>query len=162
MASSADVPLDLSIQFGTAADPWQLKRKEPSESIKQLGLKNNPAADYTGAIKDKSDISKAIMSRLKQSSISSKNAYHLYHNIWLPKMQCSLAATSFSKTACVKIMKPFVHAILPKMGFNRNTTHTIIYGSRKYGGFQLANLYIEQGYLAIKHLLGHLCKGTIT
>eukprot|EP00957_Ditylum_brightwellii_P108903 8308107-Ditylum_brightwellii.AAC.1 len=75
MATSADIPLDLSIQFGTASDPWQLKRKEPSESIQQLGLKNNPAADYTEAIKDKSDISKAITSRIKQSSILSKNAY---------------------------------------------------------------------------------------
>eukprot|EP00957_Ditylum_brightwellii_P162631 12383834-Ditylum_brightwellii.AAC.1 len=75
MATSANVPLDLSIQFGTASDPWQLKWREPSESIKQLSLKNNPAADYTEAIKDKLDISKAITSCIKQSSILSKNAY---------------------------------------------------------------------------------------
>eukprot|EP00957_Ditylum_brightwellii_P064708 4911180-Ditylum_brightwellii.AAC.1 len=38
---------------------------------------------------------------------------------------------------CVEIMKPFVHAILPKLGFNRNTVRTIIYGSTRYRGFQL-------------------------
>eukprot|EP00957_Ditylum_brightwellii_P108865 8304323-Ditylum_brightwellii.AAC.1 len=139
MATSADIPLDLNIHFGTNTEPKQLKWKEPFESIRQLGLKNNPVADYTEAIKDKSNIGKAITSRIKNSAILSKNAYRLYQNIWLPKMQYTLAATSFSKTACVKIMKPFVRAILPKMGFNRNTTRAIIYGSMKYGGFQFAH-----------------------
>eukprot|EP00957_Ditylum_brightwellii_P158689 12077921-Ditylum_brightwellii.AAC.1 len=78
MATSANVPLDLSIHFGTDSEPRQLKRKEPFESIKQLGLKNNPATDYTEAIKDKLDISRAITSRIEQSTILSKNAYRLY------------------------------------------------------------------------------------
>eukprot|EP00957_Ditylum_brightwellii_P116324 8872712-Ditylum_brightwellii.AAC.1 len=78
MATSADMPIDLSIHFGTDSEPRQLKRKEPFESIKQLGLKNNPAIDYTEAIKDTSNISKAITSRIKQSTISSKNTYRLY------------------------------------------------------------------------------------
>eukprot|EP00957_Ditylum_brightwellii_P168848 12852009-Ditylum_brightwellii.AAC.1 len=59
-------------------------------------------------------------------------------------------------------MKPFVYAILPKMGFNQHTTWEIIYGSTQLGGFQFAHLYNEQGYLAPKHLLGHLSKKTIT
>eukprot|EP00957_Ditylum_brightwellii_P110254 8409382-Ditylum_brightwellii.AAC.1 len=59
-------------------------------------------------------------------------------------------------------MKLFVRAILPKLGFNRNTARTIIYGSIRYGGFQFMHLYLEQGQLALKHLLGHLMKETIT
>eukprot|EP00957_Ditylum_brightwellii_P183626 13986548-Ditylum_brightwellii.AAC.1 len=58
-------------------------------------------------------------------------------------------------------MKPFVHTILSKLDFNHNTAQTIIYGSKKYGGFQLACLYLEQGYLAIKDLLGHLREETV-
>eukprot|EP00957_Ditylum_brightwellii_P140110 10676204-Ditylum_brightwellii.AAC.1 len=77
-------------------------------------------------------------------------------------MQYSLAATSFSCTACINIIKPFVRAILPKLGFNQNTAHTIIYGSEQYGGFQFAHLYLEQGYLSLKHLLGHLKEKTMT
>eukprot|EP00957_Ditylum_brightwellii_P180056 13716007-Ditylum_brightwellii.AAC.1 len=77
-------------------------------------------------------------------------------------MQYSLAATSFDKTSCIQIMKPFVRTILPNLGFNRNTAQTIIYGSKYYGGFQLAHLYLEQGYLSLKHLLGHLREETIT
>eukprot|EP00957_Ditylum_brightwellii_P188822 14372995-Ditylum_brightwellii.AAC.1 len=59
-------------------------------------------------------------------------------------------------------MKPFVYTIIPKMGFNRHTVREIIYGSTQFGGFQFAHLYHEQGYLALKHLLGHLREKTIT
>eukprot|EP00957_Ditylum_brightwellii_P061246 4648155-Ditylum_brightwellii.AAC.1 len=59
-------------------------------------------------------------------------------------------------------MKPVVHAILPKLGFNRHTAHKIIYGSHQYGGFQMAHLYNEQGVLALKHVIGHLREETIT
>eukprot|EP00957_Ditylum_brightwellii_P034877 2643100-Ditylum_brightwellii.AAC.1 len=59
-------------------------------------------------------------------------------------------------------MKPFVHAILPKLGFNRHMARAIIYGSTKYGGFQLAHLYLEQGYLVIKHFVGHVQEETLT
>eukprot|EP00957_Ditylum_brightwellii_P127833 9748856-Ditylum_brightwellii.AAC.1 len=75
MATSTDIPLDLNIHFGTDPEPKQLKRKEPFESIQQLGLKNNPAADCTEAIKDKANIGKAITSCIKNKAISSKNAY---------------------------------------------------------------------------------------
>eukprot|EP00957_Ditylum_brightwellii_P081409 6192268-Ditylum_brightwellii.AAC.1 len=77
-------------------------------------------------------------------------------------MQHSLAVTSFSKETCLQIMKPFVYVILPKMGFNQHTAQEIIYGSTWFKRFQFAHLYNEQGYLALKHLLGHLHKKTIT
>eukprot|EP00957_Ditylum_brightwellii_P024363 1838924-Ditylum_brightwellii.AAC.1 len=53
-------------------------------------------------------------------------------------------------------MKPFMYALFPKLGFNQHTARKIIYGSVKYGGFQLAHLILEQGYLAIKYFLGHV------
>eukprot|EP00957_Ditylum_brightwellii_P099208 7556127-Ditylum_brightwellii.AAC.1 len=122
MATKADVQLDLSIKFGNAIASTTLKCKEPTESIAQLGLKNNPAADFRNDIDARFALSKTITTRLSWTSISSKNAFRLYRNIRLPKMQYPLAVTSFSKQSCLQIMKPFIHAILPKLGFNRNTT----------------------------------------
>eukprot|EP00957_Ditylum_brightwellii_P152339 11597492-Ditylum_brightwellii.AAC.1 len=168
MATSAEVPMDLSIKFGNSQSPQWLKHKEPFDLIPQLGLKNNPAADYSEATKDKRGISKTITHCLKDSTISSRNAFCLYQNIWLPKMQYSLAVTSFSRTACVKIMKPFVRAILPKLGLNRNTACTIIYGSKQYGGSGLPFLskvmgdrsYVPASWLSSIRTFLCLCKGT--
>eukprot|EP00957_Ditylum_brightwellii_P081376 6189864-Ditylum_brightwellii.AAC.1 len=58
-------------------------------------------------------------------------------------------------------MKPFVCAILPKLGFNRHSPQEIIYGAEKYGGFNMTHLYLEQGYLSLKHLIGHLRETSI-
>eukprot|EP00957_Ditylum_brightwellii_P187117 14251794-Ditylum_brightwellii.AAC.1 len=77
-------------------------------------------------------------------------------------MQYPSAATLFTKKQWVQIMKPFVHALLPKLGFNWNAARKIIYGSNKFGGFQLEHLHLEQGYLSIKHFLGYVCEETLT
>eukprot|EP00957_Ditylum_brightwellii_P002393 183631-Ditylum_brightwellii.AAC.1 len=119
MAMKEDVQLDLSIKFGNETMATKLNRKDPTKSIAQLGLKNNPAAEF------RVDID--AQNKIKTS--------------WQPKMQYPLAVTSFSKKSCHSIVKPFVRAILPKRGFNRN----IIYGSYRYGSFQMAHLYNEQG-----------------
>eukprot|EP00957_Ditylum_brightwellii_P028708 2168361-Ditylum_brightwellii.AAC.1 len=67
----------------------------------------------------------------------------------------------FSKEACLSIMKPFVCAILPKLGFNPNLPREIIYGSMKYSSFQFLHLYLEQGYLALKYLISHIQEDSI-
>eukprot|EP00957_Ditylum_brightwellii_P193192 14710391-Ditylum_brightwellii.AAC.1 len=59
-------------------------------------------------------------------------------------------------------MKPFVHTILPKLGFNRHTAWTVIFGTVRYHGFQLAHLFLEQEYLSIKHFIGHVQEEMLT
>eukprot|EP00957_Ditylum_brightwellii_P060383 4584606-Ditylum_brightwellii.AAC.1 len=81
MATKADVQLDLSIKVGNATALTTLKRKDPSELIAQLGLKNNPAADFCDDIDARFALSKTITTRLRWTSISSKNAFRLYRNI---------------------------------------------------------------------------------
>eukprot|EP00957_Ditylum_brightwellii_P099207 7556126-Ditylum_brightwellii.AAC.1 len=75
MATKADVQLDLSIKFGNATASTTLKCKEPPDSIAQLGLKNNPAADFRNNIDARFALSKAITTRLRRTLISSKNAF---------------------------------------------------------------------------------------
>eukprot|EP00957_Ditylum_brightwellii_P078557 5973073-Ditylum_brightwellii.AAC.1 len=162
MAIKQDIDIDLEIRFGNNMTKTRLKRKEPNESIAQLGVKNNPSLDFTDDVNDRLKTSKAVTTRLKQALLSSKNAFWLYRNIWLPKMQYPLAVTSLLKETCLQIMKSFVYAILSKMGFSQHIAREIIYGSTWFGRFQFAHLYNEQGYLALKYLLGHLRKKTIT
>eukprot|EP00957_Ditylum_brightwellii_P159281 12124031-Ditylum_brightwellii.AAC.1 len=58
-------------------------------------------------------------------------------------------------------MKPFVRAIITKFGFNRNIARVIIYGQYKYGGFNFVHLWLEQGILGVKYLLGHLKENSV-
>eukprot|EP00957_Ditylum_brightwellii_P121689 9280273-Ditylum_brightwellii.AAC.1 len=96
------------------------------DSAQQLGVYSNPAGDSTDNVKFRRGKNITIVSRVLRSSISQIIVVQLYRNIWLPAMQYPLAVTFFLKEHCVRIMKPFVQAILPKLGFNRNTTREII------------------------------------
>eukprot|EP00957_Ditylum_brightwellii_P083381 6338591-Ditylum_brightwellii.AAC.1 len=93
MATKEGLPTELSIQLGNETTKKRLKRRDPTESIGQLGLKNNPAAKFLDSINDHHKTSKAITTRLRCSSVSSKNTFWLYRNIWLPKIQYPLAIT---------------------------------------------------------------------
>eukprot|EP00957_Ditylum_brightwellii_P053802 4076056-Ditylum_brightwellii.AAC.1 len=75
MATKQDVDIDFEIRFGNNMSDTRLKRKEPNESIAQLGVKNNPSADFTDNVNDRLKTSKAVTTRLKQASLSSKNAF---------------------------------------------------------------------------------------
>eukprot|EP00957_Ditylum_brightwellii_P109718 8369047-Ditylum_brightwellii.AAC.1 len=59
-------------------------------------------------------------------------------------------------------MSPFLNAILPKLVLNKHFPRVVVHGSKKYGGSQLAHFFIEQGYLSLKFLLGHLREGSLT
>eukprot|EP00957_Ditylum_brightwellii_P180548 13753121-Ditylum_brightwellii.AAC.1 len=53
-------------------------------------------------------------------------------------------------------MSPFLNAILPKIGLNQHTPPVEAHDLSKYGRFQIALFFVEQGYLSIKFLLGHI------
>eukprot|EP00957_Ditylum_brightwellii_P033314 2524520-Ditylum_brightwellii.AAC.1 len=53
-------------------------------------------------------------------------------------------------------MRPVVKVLIAKMGFTRHMPRVVIYSTHKFGGFQLAHLYLEQGAAATRHFLGHV------
>eukprot|EP00957_Ditylum_brightwellii_P026537 2007479-Ditylum_brightwellii.AAC.1 len=65
MATKQDVDIDLAIQFGNDATKTVLKHKDPSDSIAQLGVKNNPTSDFTDDVNDRINTSKAVTTCLK-------------------------------------------------------------------------------------------------
>eukprot|EP00957_Ditylum_brightwellii_P190126 14473293-Ditylum_brightwellii.AAC.1 len=152
----------MNITVGKEDTTTTIKWRNCTVVVKDLGVLVNPAGNYCPEFEQRKDISIQVTQHTKQASLSTKNAYRLYQNIWLPSMQYPLAVTSFKKTQCVQIIKHSVHALLPKLGYNQHTTRNIIYSSVKYGGFQLAHLHLEQGYLAIKHFLGHVQEASVT
>eukprot|EP00957_Ditylum_brightwellii_P153895 11714092-Ditylum_brightwellii.AAC.1 len=86
IATKKDLPLDLMISIGKEDLPTAITRKDPTDSIAQLRLLNNLAAELEDGVIKKEKHSTQITNRLKHKSLSSKNAYHLYQNVWFPSM----------------------------------------------------------------------------
>ena len=53
-------------------------------------------------------------------------------------------------------MSQATQALLAPMGFNRNTSRQMIYGSRRHGVIGLTHGYAKQGADSVCHLLTHL------
>eukprot|EP00957_Ditylum_brightwellii_P211328 15366049-Ditylum_brightwellii.AAC.1 len=151
----------MKITIGRNVTTSKVKHKDPHKLVKQLNVLANPAGDFSVELEWRQKYSTSMASHIRTLHMKQKKAFCLYRNIWLPACQYPLAVTMFSKEACSSVMKPFVCAILPKLGFNCNSPREIIYGSMKYGGFQFAYLYLEQGYLTLKHLIGHIREESI-
>jgi hypothetical protein len=66
------------------------------------------------------------------------------------------AATSLEIQECEEIQRPVVNAILPKMGINRNTVRSVVFGTIKYGGLGLDHLAAVQGFGQLQYLIGSL------
>eukprot|EP00957_Ditylum_brightwellii_P025779 1949926-Ditylum_brightwellii.AAC.1 len=121
----------MMITVGRSDTPSTVQRKEVNDSVKQLGVMANPAREFRQELERRKDYSAQMAIRIKNMPMKPKNAFCLYRNIWLPACQYLLAITSFTEDKCLSITKPFVHAILPKLGFNCHSTQEIIYVAEK-------------------------------
>jgi hypothetical protein len=54
------------------------------------------------------------------------------------------------------IQAPALAVLLPKLHPNRHTSRAVLFGSQKYGGLGLPELYTDQIYGQLKLLIGHL------
>eukprot|EP00957_Ditylum_brightwellii_P101949 7770458-Ditylum_brightwellii.AAC.1 len=73
MATKKNLLLDLMIRIGEEDLPTAIKRKDPTDSIVQLRILNNPAAELEDEVIKKEKRSIQITNRLKHKSLSSKN-----------------------------------------------------------------------------------------
>eukprot|EP00957_Ditylum_brightwellii_P104034 7925857-Ditylum_brightwellii.AAC.1 len=127
LATRTEYPETMQITVGQSTTLSIVQRREVNNSVKQLVVLANPASDFSQELEHRKDYSASMATRIRTLCMNPKNAFRLYRNIWLPACQYPLAATSFTEDKCHSIMKLFVRAILPKLGFNHHSPHEIIY-----------------------------------
>jgi hypothetical protein len=80
----------------------------------------------------------------------------VYNSYYMASLSYGTTATSLDIKECEAIQRPVVNAILPKMGVNRNTARTVVFGTSKYGGLVLDHLAAVQGCAQLQYLIGSL------
>jgi hypothetical protein len=96
--------------------------------------------------------SEAIIS----SSLQRGESAMAYNSYYMESVSYGTAATSRTIKECEEIQRPVVNAILPKMGINRNTARTMVFGTSKYGGLGLDRMGAVQGFAKLQYLIGSL------
>jgi hypothetical protein len=71
-------------------------------------------------------------------------------------MVFTFAVCLFTLADLTTLQKAPVSATLARLGFNRNISRDIVFGSSLYGGLGLLHLFVEQGIYQLQLLLRHL------
>jgi hypothetical protein len=79
-----------------------------------------------------------------------------YSYLYMPSLANGTPAPSLTLAECTILQKPVVNAILPNMGINRKAPRALVFGTSKYGGFELDHLAAVQGFGWIQYLMGQL------
>jgi hypothetical protein len=90
------------------------------------------------------------------SSLQRGESAMAYNSYYMASLSYGTSATSLDIKQCEGIQIPVVNAILPKMGVNRNTTRTVMFGTSKYGGLGMDHLPAVQEFSQLQYLIGSL------
>ena len=133
-----------------------LERLEPHQAERVLGVRvpmdGNMNMEYEFRTEQIKELSKKIFA----APINQWDAWLIYESRYRSIIRYPLPVTMFTRKQCDKIQKPFVNAILPKMGVNRNTPRAVIYGPKSMGGLEIMDLRVEQAAAQWDTTSGHL------
>jgi hypothetical protein len=133
-----------------------LGRLEPDEADRVLGIRlpmdGNMKKEYQFRCNQMTEFGKKIL----LAPLTTRDAWLIYESRYRSKIRYPLPVTLFTEKQCINIQKPFIHALLPKLGFNRNTPRVVIYGPTSLGGMELMDLRVEQVATSWATTRGHM------
>ena len=133
-----------------------LGRLEAHQAERVLGVRlpldGNMKSEFLHRCKQIRSFSKKVFN----APISHWDAWVIYESRYRAMIRYPLPVTLFSDSQCMKIQRPFVDAILPKMGINRKTPRCIIYGPRTMGGLEMMDVRVEQVSAIFEITKGHM------
>ena len=130
--SESPATIDLTAGHGTTTHT--ITRKECWEGMRTLGVRLSPLGNFLDEHEYRLQQFKGLAQNIQSSPISRFDAYLGYVTILQRMLHYPLGATCWNSKQCRQIDASFTGAIIAKMGFNRNTARSIIFGPIDQGG----------------------------
>jgi hypothetical protein len=125
----------------------------PEQAHKTLGCYRSLSGDETDQIQVLMRKAQDWTHKLTTRYFTRYEAWMVYHSYYLPQMLYSMTACDMTKAQCDNIQSSVVSAILPLLGYNRNTSRRFVFGPSKFVGLGLADLYTEMYAKGLKAYL---------
>jgi hypothetical protein len=90
------------------------------------------------------------------STLNREEGLLAYNSYYMTSLSYGTSTTSVDIKECEEIQRHVVNAILPKIGINRNTARSVVFGTSKYGGLDLDHLAAVQGFGQLHYIIGRL------
>jgi hypothetical protein len=143
----------ITINDSETNQPIEIKATQCTNSHKTLGIMETPDGNNTNEYKRLLEKTVSMARIITTASLSKTDASTMYFTTYLPSITYSFTVGTQSFDNLCKIQRPVKHAILPKLGFNRNLPLEVAYGPKSLGGVGLRHLFTEQGAIKVMILL---------
>ena len=93
---------------------------------------------------------------MQSANLTRDEAFLSFTRIYIPSLRYGLGTCSFPISDLIRIQRPAINAILPKMGYNRHLPRAVVFGPRNFGALGLPSLVFEQGIQQLQFIGRHL------
>ena len=93
---------------------------------------------------------------MQSANLTRDEAFLSFTRIYIPSLRYGLGTCSFPPSDLIRIQRPAINAILPKMGYNRHLPRAVVFGPRNLGALGLPSLVFEQGIQQLQFIGRHL------
>lgn len=150
------LPAQLTMTSGATSIPVEIKRIEPTESFRTLGIYITPDGSSAGAFAILKEIAISYATAITGTHLTWQEALTSYVQYLLPKLRYQPPLLALTHKQCHALQSIALQALLPKLHINRHTARSIVHGPAELGGIALPQVYSTQGVDKLDLLLGHL------
>ena len=133
-----------------------LERLEPWECERVLGVRIPMDGSMTTECKYRIKQADKMAKDLYRAPFTPKDAQVIYQARYKAAIRYAFPVTLFNSEQLHQIQKKFIFYYLPKIGVNRHTPRSVVYGPVSMGGMGVMDLRLEQPIYAYNTMLGHM------
>ena len=148
-----DGELALKEGFDTQYKP--IKRLQPFACHRTLGIHIAADGNQKGQIRVLESKIKEWCKKLKTRYLNGSDTLYAYNAYLLAGLRYILCATSLSYKECDRLGKLIEPILFNAYSIQKNCARTILYASKKMGGFGIYHLYHVQAFEKLKFLFHH-------
>ena len=140
----------------------QIKYLPPYKANEMLGVHIAPDGNNVEQINQMLTKASKAAEIIRTTPVSPHEAWLGLKTMTMKSLEYCLPATTLSEKDCKVIMKPILHAFLPKAHINRNIKQDVLYADVQSQGLGLHSLYLSQGIKHVIEILEHSWKQSTT
>ena len=128
---------------GTDKPQHKMTQLDCSTVHEILGAKTAPSLQTNTALNSLETKKQKYLDRLLTSALTKLETYTAHHAVFIPVMTYIFPVIHHTKVDLEKLQSASTTSTLLKLGFNRHTPHSVVYGSTNFLGLGLKSLYVE-------------------
>jgi hypothetical protein len=150
--SVSDAPATLKVKdhLGIIRELQQL---EPGQAERTLGVRLAPDGNMDAQFEYMKTTASNWSKKLRTGHLPRHLTWKAWRTTILKTLEYPLPVTTLSRPQCNKLTSILASAALPRCGIVRSFPRAILHAPLKYGGFQIPDLYVEQGISHVQRLL---------